>query len=216
MPLGSAAARRAQHTRRSLLDAARTLFGERGYASTPVEDIVRLAGVTKGALYHHFSDKDDLFRAVVEDVKGDVTRVVGAAVLEAATGPSGLDPLTRGCRAFIEAHLDPAVQRISILDVRSVLDATTRRELDARYEVAVIRGALRHAMHRGVMDVQPLAPLAHLLAGALAEGCALLAEADNDSELREQIDTVLDRLLEGLRRGESSRSPGAAHRLDRG
>ena len=140
--LSSAAASKARQTRDSLVAAARSLFGERGYAATSVEEIVRAAGVTKGALYHHFTDKDDLFRAVVEDVKGDVTALVGAAFLEAATEPDALDTVTRGCLAFIDAHRDPAVQRITILDARAVLDASSRRELDGRYEVAVIRGAL--------------------------------------------------------------------------
>lgn len=192
-------AARAAVTRRSLVDAARTLFGEHGYAATPVEDVVRLAGVTKGALYHHFDDKVDLFRAVVEDVKGDVTTVVGASFLEASSEPDALDTVTRGCLAFIEAHRDPAVQRITILDARSVLDAGTRRELDGRYEVAVIRGALRRATRLGVIDPQPLGPLAHVIAGALAEACALLAEAGDEPAVREEIHTVVSRLLEGLR-----------------
>lgn len=158
-----------------------------------------MAGVTKGALYHHFSDKDELFRAVVEDVKGEVTTVVGAAFLEAATEPDALDTVTRGCLAFIDAHRDPAVQRISILDAGAVLDAETRRDLNARYEVAVIRGALRRATRLGVIDPQPLGPLAHVLAGALAEACALLAEAGDEPAVREEIRAVVSRLLEGLR-----------------
>ena len=192
-------AAKAARTRGSLVAAARTLFGERGYAATSVEEIVRLAGVTKGALYHHFADKDDLFRAVVEDVKGEVTGIVGAAFMEAATEPDALDTVTRGCLAFIDAYRDPAVQRITILDARAVLDGTTRRELDARYEVAVIRGALRRAVRLGVIDPQPLGPLAHVIAGALGEACALLAEADDEPALRDEVHTVVARLLEGLR-----------------
>jgi AcrR family transcriptional regulator len=200
--LSPAAASKATQTRASLVTAARSLFGEKGYAATSVEEIVRTAGVTKGALYHHFRDKDDLFRAVVEDVKGDVTAVVGAAFLEAATTPDepdALDTVTRGCLAFIEAHRDPAVQRITILDARSVLDAGVRRDLDARYEVAVIRGALRRAVRLGVIDPQPLGPLAHVLAGALGEACALLAETDDEDATREEIRAVVSRLLSGLR-----------------
>lgn len=195
-------------TRRSLIAAARELFGAHGYVATPVEEIVRLAGVTKGALYHHFADKDELFRAVVEDVKGEVTAVVGAAFLEAAEEPDALDTVTRGCLAFIDAHRDAAVQRITILDARAVLDSTSRRDLDARYEVAVIRGALRRAVRMGVIDSQPLGPLAHVIAGALAEACALLAEADDDSTVRDEVQTVVSRLLEGLRPRRPDLSPG--------
>jgi AcrR family transcriptional regulator len=194
-----AASAKAVRTRQALVTAARERFGEQGYAATSVDEIVRSAGVTKGALYHHFADKDALFRAVVEDVKGEVTRVVAAAFLEAATEPDALDTVTRGCLAFIDAHRDPAVQRITILDARAFLDAATRRELDARYEVAVIRGALRRAVNLGVIDPQPLGPLAHVLAGALSEGCALLAEADDEATVREEVRQVVQRLLAGLR-----------------
>ena len=101
---------------------------------------MRAAGVTKGALYHHFTDKDDLFRAVVEDVKGEVTAVVGARSSKrppspmrstpspAAASPSSTPTATRRCSA--SRSWTPA----------SVLDAVSRRALDARYEVAVIRG----------------------------------------------------------------------------
>jgi AcrR family transcriptional regulator len=197
--LSSSNASKAVQTRGSLVAAARSLFGERGYAATSVDEIVRAAGVTKGALYHHFTDKDDLFRAVVEDVKLEVTGEVGAAFLEAADEPDALDTVTRGCLAFIDAHRDPAVQRITILDARAVLDAGVRRDLDARYEVAVIRGALRRAVRLGVIDPQPLGPLAHVIAGALGEACALLAEADDEPTTREEIHTVVSRLLSGLR-----------------
>jgi AcrR family transcriptional regulator len=190
---------KATATRASLVAAGRELFGAHGYAGASVEEVVRSAGVTKGALYHHFRDKDDLFKAVVEDVKGDVTKVVGAAFLQAAEEPDPLDTVTQGCMALVDAHLDPAVQRITILDARAVLDAATRRDLASRYEVAVIRGALRRAMRRGVIDPLPLAPLAHMIAGALAEACALVAEADDEAQAREEISTVIARLLDGLR-----------------
>jgi hypothetical protein len=104
-----------------------------------------------------------------------------------------------GCRAFVEAHLDPAVQRISILDARSVLDATTRRALDARYEVAVVRGAFRRAMRLGAIEVQPLVPLAHIVAGALAEACAFIAESDDPECARTEANGVISSLLDGLR-----------------
>ena len=187
-------------TRRALISAARAAFGANGFAATTIDEITHAAGVTKGALYHHFTDKDDLFRAVVEDVKADVTSVVGAAFLDAAVEPDALDTVTRGCLAFVDAHSDPAVQRITILDARAVLDAGTRRALDGRYEVAVLRGALRRAVHLGVINPQPLGPLAHMLAGALTEACALLAETDDETLIRQDVEVVIKRLLEGLRR----------------
>jgi AcrR family transcriptional regulator len=195
---------KAEATRRALIAAARELFGEQGYAATSVDEIAREAGVTKGALYHHFRDKDDLFRAVVEDVKRDVTDVVGAAFLSATADNETMHSLELGFRAFIEAHLDPAVQRISIIDARSVLDASTRRSLDARYEVAVVRGAFRRAMRLGAIEQQPLVPLAHIMAGALAEACAYIAEADDPDAARTEANAVIVRLLLGLSRGTTA------------
>jgi AcrR family transcriptional regulator len=190
---------KAELTRRALVAAARKLFGEQGYASTSVDEVVHAAGVTKGALYHHFRDKDDLFRAVVEEVKSDVTAVAGASFLDTSVDE---DPLRRVhvlCLALIDAHLDPAVQRITIIDARAVLDAPTRRDLDTRYEVSLLRGAFRSAMRTGALDRQPLGPLAHIVAGAVFEACALVAEADDKGTARAEAIEILERLLDGLR-----------------
>ncbi len=181
------------------MSAARALFGERGYAGTSVDEVVRAAGVTKGALYHHFRDKDDLLRSVVEEVKRDVTVVAGTAFSDAAERPDPLETIVLGCWALIDGFSDPAVQRIAILDARAVLDAATRRDLDARYEVALVRGALRRAMNLGAIVRQPLAPMAHILAGALAEACALIAEADDPTAAQLDARAIVASLIEGLR-----------------
>jgi len=190
---------RAEATRRALLASARSLFGEKGYAATSVDEVVRDAGVTKGALYHHFKDKDQLFRAVVEEVKGEVTQAAASSYFETFDGADALETVHHTCLAVIDAHLDPAVQRITILDARAVLDASVRRELDARYEVALLRGAFRGAMRSGIVEQQPIITLAHVVAGALTEGCALIAEADDKERARAEVGDVISRLLDGLR-----------------
>src|SRR3954453_7537336 len=169
---------KAEATRRGLLKAARKLFGRKGYAGTSVDEVVRAAGVTKGALYHHFRDKDDLFRAVAEQVKGDVTARAADSYFDESDNDDPLQRVHRLFAAMIDAHLDTAVQRISIIDARSVFDAATRRDLATRYEASLLRGAFRGAMRAGAIEQQPLGPLAHIFAGALAEACALIAEAD--------------------------------------
>jgi AcrR family transcriptional regulator len=189
---------KAEATRRGLLKAARKLFGKQGYASTSVDEVVRAAGVTKGALYHHFRDKDDLFRAVVEQVKVDVTSTAANSYFDDSQGDDPLARVRRLCIAMIDAHLDTAVQRISITDARAVFDPSTRRDLDTRYEVSLLRGALRGAMRAGAIEQQPLAPLAHLVAGALIEACALIAEADDQATSRAEVLPVLLRLVDGL------------------
>ncbi|MFZ6005650.1 MAG: TetR family transcriptional regulator [Actinomycetota bacterium] len=190
---------RADATRQSLIAAARVLFGERGYQGTSVDEVVRAAGVTKGALYHHFRDKDELFRSVVEEVKRDVTVVVAERFVAAAEGPDPIETIVLGCHAYIDAFSDPAVQRIAVSDARAVLDATTRRDLDARYEVALVRGALRRAMNMGAIARQPLVPLAHMLTGALSEACALIAESDDKKATQQDARSVVASLLGGLR-----------------
>jgi AcrR family transcriptional regulator len=191
-------AARAEVTRRRLITAARKLFGRQGYADTSVDQVVRAAGVTKGALYHHFRDKDDLFRAVVEQVKQDVTAAVGASFLEDSAGDDARQRVHRMCLALIDAHLDPAVQRISIVDARAVFDAATRRDLDNRYEVSLLRGAFRSAMRAGAFERQPLGPLANIVAAALFEACAVISEADDKLVAREEVSAVVSHLLAGL------------------
>jgi AcrR family transcriptional regulator len=197
--LGSAVVAKAEATRRGLIAAGRELFGKQGFAGTSVEEVVKAAGVTKGALYHHFRDKDDLFRAVVEEVKLDVTAAAADSFFEESSDDDPLQRVHRLCSRMIDAHADPAVQRISVIDARAVFDAPTRRDLDRRYEVSLLRGAFRSAMRAGAIERQPLAPLAHVVAGALVEACALIAEADDKEAARAEVTEVLTRLLDGLR-----------------
>jgi AcrR family transcriptional regulator len=197
--LRPALAAKAEATRRGLIAAARRLFGEQGFSATSVDEVVKAAGVTKGALYHHFRDKDDLFRAVVEQVKVDVTTAAADSFFDDSDNNDPLQRVHRLCSAMIDAHLDPAVQRISIVDARAVFDAPTRRDLDARYEVSLLRGAFRSAMREGAIERQPLVPLAQVFAGALVEACALIAEADDKDAVRAEVTEVLTRLLDGLR-----------------
>jgi AcrR family transcriptional regulator len=192
----SAKASRAAATRRALVTSARQLFGAKGYANTSVEEVVRDAGVTKGALYHHFKDKDDLFRSVVEEVKLEVTQRAADSYFAAA---DGADSLRLTCLALIDASLDPAVQRISVLDMHSVFDASRRRDLETRYEVALLRGALRGAMRAGTIEPQPYVTLAHLLAGAINAACALIAEAEDKERARAEVTEVIARMVDGLR-----------------
>ncbi len=189
---------RAEATRRRLLASARQLFGANGFNGTSVDEVVRAAGVTKGALYHHFADKDALFRAVVEEVKADVTTTAANAFFAADVGDDQLERLHVVCQEMIDAHLDPAVQRITVVDARAVLDARTRRDVDTRYEVAALRGALRSAMRAGAIERQELGPLAHLIASAIFEACALIVEAPDPSSARTEVAAVLNRLLDGL------------------
>ena len=189
-------AERSEQTRRALLDVARRLFAERGFAGTGTEEVVRQAGVTRGALYYHFRDKRDLFRAVVEDVQQEIMGQVQAAAASAAEPWEGL---RAGLHAFLDACMSPAVQRVVLGDGPSVLGWAAWRELDARYGFGLLRMALQGLMDAGLVEPQPVEPLAHMLLGALSEAGLVIAGAEDAQAAREAVGRSLDRLLRGLR-----------------
>ena len=187
-----------EHTRRVLLDVARRLFAESGYAGTGTEEVVRQAGVTRGALYYHFRDKRDLFRAVVEDLQQEVMGVVQGA---AATAAHPWDGLRAGLHAFLDACLDTALQRIVLIDAPSVLGWAAWRELDAKYGFGLLRTVLQGLIEAGLLEPQPVEPLAHMLLGALSEAGMVIAGAEDVPAARQAVGDSLDRLLRGLRAG---------------
>jgi AcrR family transcriptional regulator len=182
-------------TRAALLAAAKELFGDQGYAATSTEEIVARAGVTKGALYHHFSDKESLFRAVFEQVQREVSDQAVVEFLQ----PDSWEALVVGCRLWIDAHLDPAVRQIVLSDARGVLGWDVARAVETRFSAVALRGALRKAMHAGVIGRQPLRPLALMLTGALSEACLYVAEADDAEAARQEVGELIVSLLSGMR-----------------
>jgi AcrR family transcriptional regulator len=182
-------------TRQALLQAALTLFGERGYATTTLDEIVQAANVTKGALYHHFDGKQELFAAIYEQVKREVSERAATAFLE----PDPWEDLCTGCEAMLDAHLDPSVRRILLHDAQAVLDADTIRRVENRHGAVVLRGALRRSIRAGVIQPLPLKTLALMLTGAILEGCMTIAHADDQGQARQDVGDVLTSLLEGLR-----------------
>jgi AcrR family transcriptional regulator len=197
MDVKSKKVQQGEATRHALLDAARTLFGEQGYAATSLDEVVQAAHVTKGALYHHYRGKQELFAAVYEQVKREVSERAATAFLE----PDPWADLCAGCHAMLDTHLDPSVQRILLHDAQAVLDADTIHSVEARYGAVVLRGALRRAIRAGVIQPLPLKTLALMLTGAILEGCMAIVDADAEDQIRVRADVgkVLTSLLEGLR-----------------
>lgn len=189
-------AEQADATRSALSAAARQLFTVRGYAATSTTEIVERAGVTRGALYHHFAAKDELFRAVFEQLEGEVTRRVAE---EALTGADPLEQLRRGTRAYLDACIDPAVQRVVLLDGPSVLGWETWQEIEQRYGYGLVVAGVEAAIGAGLISAQPVEPLAHVLFGALTEAGMVVARADEPRTARVDMEAAMDRLLEGLR-----------------
>jgi len=188
-------AERSAATRRALLDSGRALFAERGFAGTGREDIVRQAGVTRGALYHHFAGKEELFRAVFEEMEREVAERVTVA---AAVGRDPHEQLVRGCAAFLDLATDPAVQRIVLLDAPSVLGWQAWREVDAIYGLGLVREGLQAAMDAGQIRTQPTTLLAHLVLGALNEAALFIAGSADPVTARAEVGTVVAGLLAGL------------------
>ena len=183
-------AERARVTRRTLLDVARRLFAERGYAAVGTEEIVRAAGVTRGALYHQFADKQALFAAVLEEVEAELVQQI-AQVAAGAADP--LEALRAGAVAFLDA--DPGVQRIAIIDAPSVLGWERWREIGAKHGLGLITALLEHGMEAGVFRRAPVVPTAHLLLAAVDEAALLVARGDAErTAVVESMDAVLQAL----------------------
>jgi len=186
-------ASRSATTRAKLIRAARKLFASRGYAAVGTEEIVRRAGVTRGALYHQFSDKEDLFLAVYEQVEQELTARVATALGEVR---SPFAALRSGIRIFLEACRAPEVQRIVLIDGPAVLGWERWREVAERNGLGLIEAVVGAAIEAG--EIAELKPelLAHLLMGALDEAALLVVR---DPAATDAVAATLERMLDGLR-----------------
>jgi AcrR family transcriptional regulator len=184
-------------TRAALVAAARGLFAEHGYAEVGTERIVHAAGVTRGALYHQFADKADLFAAVLEAVETDLTGRLIEAVAKVVDADSA-DPLTMlvtGADAWLDASAEPEVRQIALLDGPAVLGYQRWREVGMRYGFGLVSSLLTELMDAGAIPVQPIEPLAHVLIGALDEAALYVALADDPVRARNEIRPVVHRLV---------------------
>src|ERR671930_362511 len=187
----------APRRRAALIAAARPLFAARGFAGVGTEEIVRAAGVTRGALYHQFADKRELFAAVFEELEGELAQRTGAAAVASGTD----DPLVAlrlGSDAWLEACTEPEVQRIVLLDGPAVLGSARARDIGMRYGLGLVEAALQAAIEAGRLAPQPVRPLAHVLIGAVDEAALYVATAADPKAARAEVGAVLDRLLGAL------------------
>ena len=190
---------RSAQTRARLIDAARELFAERGYSEVSIEDVVRSAGVTRGALYHQFpGGKVDLFAAVFDAVEEKLMAGIAEQLAEA-----GAEDTIAGLRAGIDATLalalDPKVVRLTILDAPAVLGWEAWRAAGERYGLGLVRAGLSAAMEDGSLTRAPLDPLAQLLLASIEEAIVYVARADDRDAAHADARTALHRLLDGLR-----------------
>jgi AcrR family transcriptional regulator len=192
-------AERSGATRAALIHAARPLFAERGYAGVGTEEIVRAAGVTRGALYHHFEGKRELFEAVYEQIEIELAQRIASGALQ-ANASSPLVAMKAGAEMFLLAATEPETQQIVLLDGPSVLGWDRWREIATEHGLGLIEATLQAAVEAGEIDPQPVRPLAHVLMGALDEAAMLVARADDAKRMRAEIGQTLGALLDGLSR----------------
>ena len=194
-------ARRAEHaadTRGALITAARRLFAAHGFDGTGTEQIVAEARVTRGALYHHFRDKADIFRAAMAEAAADVaTRLIDEQL--AAEAESPMAEIRDGVSAFLDVCVGGDFQRIVLVDGPRVLGAEAWEDLVERYGRSLLEEWLRRCMSTGELEQVPVRALARLLIAMLTEASLAIARADDPLAERAALGEVLDRILAGLR-----------------
>lgn len=182
-------------TRARLLEAARRAFGEHGYDATSIAEILQASGVTKGALYHHFETKAALFEAVLDQV---VEEIAETAADRARRAPDPAASLKAGCGAWLEMTLDPAIQRIALVDAMAVVGWARVREIDERHTLSGMRVNLaRLSEQSGGLDVD-IDLLAHMVLAAVNEAALFIVRADDPHAAlvtgRQGVSALVDRL----------------------
>jgi AcrR family transcriptional regulator len=188
-------AERLAATRAALLKEARALFTAEGYEAAGTEEIVKRAKVTRGALYHHFKDKRDLFEAVFTEVARGIATSIDET---SAPAPDPLGALIDGTKAFLDACLDPAVRRIYLIDAPSVLGWHRWRELDAPHNVRSLREGVAAVLAARPDPALRVEPVTFLLSGAFNEAALWIAEAKDEKAARREMDRALLQLMERL------------------
>jgi AcrR family transcriptional regulator len=194
-------AERSAATRSALIGAARKLFAVDGFAAVGTEAIVQAAGVTRGALYHQFTDKTELFAAVVDEIEAEAVELM---VERVSADPELLsDPhllLERGVDAWLDASARPDVQRILLVDAPGVLGWERWRDMGLQHSLGFVEATLGEFVTAGVLPAQPLRPLAHLVVSAVDEAALYIARADDPDTARTEMRAALQRMLAGLLR----------------
>jgi AcrR family transcriptional regulator len=163
-------------TREQLIDVATRLFAERGYEETSIEAVLAAAGVSRGALYHHFAGKDALFEAVLETVENGITARLTA---EIAGAPDAVSAVESAALTWIEMAGDPVIQRIVLSDAPSVLGLERWRAMNEEYSLGATRLLLQAVADEGRLSPELVAPFATMLLGALDEIAMAIARSDD-------------------------------------
>ena len=186
---------RSETTTAQLVATARNLFARNGYQATSLEAVARTCGVTKGAVYHHFNDKAELFAAVYEEEERKLCEALTAAYLQKNDPWSGF---AAGSKAFLEASLDPGVQRITLIDAPSALGFAWMREIQGRYTLALMKAGIRQAMAAGQIRKREVDPLANVLFGGMCQAVTYVLESDDQPATLKKVNRELNAVVDGL------------------
>ncbi|HEY9888242.1 MAG TPA: TetR/AcrR family transcriptional regulator [Candidatus Obscuribacterales bacterium] len=180
MPPKLTKAEQSRRTRRAILDRARHLFATQGYAATGTEEIIRELGITRGALYHQFSDKLDVFKAVVVEAYGEITAYIHAQIAPLETN---WEQLVIGCQAFLAVAQQEELRRLVFVEAPAVLAADTLVEID-QYGFDLLQESIQIAVAEGQLNVIDAQGFTHLVNGALNELAAWVALSDDPQRLK--------------------------------
>jgi len=195
-PLPASRAKKPSRNRDRLIAVARQLFGDKGYAETGTEEIVAAAGITRGALYYQFTDKEDLFRAVFEQALMEIGRETFEKTMAQITHDR--EDLQVGTQVMLDIFSRPDVKQIVLLDGPAVLGWTTWRDIQRPLHLALIGHALQHLVDEGLIPPQPLEPLADVISGAAMQAALAIAASDQPKKTRKVYGASLSQLLERL------------------
>lgn len=174
---------------------ARGLFAERGYAGVTADEIVSAAGLTRGALHHHFGDKKGLFRAVFEELDAELNAEMSGMVAAAPPGPA---QMAAGIGTFLDMCQRPEVLRIGLIDAPAVLGWETWREIEAEHGLGLIKKLIEQGIADGMIVAQPVDVLAQLVLSVTIEASLLIATAEDPTAARRSVEPALIAMLTGL------------------
>ena len=189
----NAPAKKPSRNHTKLVDAARALFVEKGYADTGTEEIVARAGVTRGALYHQFSDKKDLFRALFLEMLNDVALELFEKTMDEIT--EDREDLVVGTRILLDLYSRADIKQVILLDGPAVLGWEEWRDLQEPLNKALVTHSLEHLVDEGILPKQPLEPLADLIGGSLMQAGLAIANAERPEAARRVYTKSLEALL---------------------
>lgn len=209
----------AHQTRERIIKIARSLFAERGFADATVEDVLSGAGIARGALYHHFRDKEDLLRAVYQRALEEVHAKIVAA---ASQGTEIWGRLRLGREAYLDACTEPTIYRILLIDGPGILSSETRRQIQnsmgpAFASGALLRASLESLVASGEAKLDSIEPLVTILGGAFDAAALAIATAEDRRKMRREAGAALNLLVDGLQalarsdRGNHGEPPSSSH-----